>query len=426
MHPTVVSIIDGAKEGNAVGKKHIKTIVDEFNKKVREKKKAELAKEVKPKKPKKTVQKKTVLTSKVSEISTTNLSAFKTIVIKDEMRPAMQGVFFDKENNAIVATDARKMLIVYDAKVGKQGIINPKNGQEIDAKFPNWHEVVPLNTKGVENISVTELIDKTSDLAKENKKIKYERDKKIVTYEIGGDVFGFDPLILNEGLLALKSLGYEDVTMTFSQPNRATIFHTKDGKVDLLVMPVMVGENIESDRVTSFGSLKAEDLTIKNNIIAEKQVDRILDGEKGYGALNRLRSYRESIKEGSKFSAKYDANKVVEYAYDELETLSKIEDVYSDNATISKKIKEAKKQLNDAISEVAPTVKENGGTLEKSAYEPDFTQEITEEQLIEWNDAFKNGTTTEQYRAVQEFIAKAWNATTGKEVKDLVKASKKY
>ena len=65
MHPTVVSIIDGAKEGNAVGKKHIKTVVDEFNKKVREKKKAELAKEVKPKKPKKTVQKKTVLTSKV-------------------------------------------------------------------------------------------------------------------------------------------------------------------------------------------------------------------------------------------------------------------------------------------------------------------------------------------------------------------------
>ena len=43
MHPTVVSIIDGAKEGNAVGKKHIKTIVDEFNKKVREKKKREIS-----------------------------------------------------------------------------------------------------------------------------------------------------------------------------------------------------------------------------------------------------------------------------------------------------------------------------------------------------------------------------------------------
>ena len=32
MHPTVVAIIDGAKEGNEVGKKHTKTIVDEFNK----------------------------------------------------------------------------------------------------------------------------------------------------------------------------------------------------------------------------------------------------------------------------------------------------------------------------------------------------------------------------------------------------------
>ena len=38
-------------------KNFLQTIVDEFNKKVREKKKAELAKEVKPKKPKKTVQK---------------------------------------------------------------------------------------------------------------------------------------------------------------------------------------------------------------------------------------------------------------------------------------------------------------------------------------------------------------------------------
>ena len=32
MHPTVVSIIDGAKEGNEVGLKHTKTIVDEYNK----------------------------------------------------------------------------------------------------------------------------------------------------------------------------------------------------------------------------------------------------------------------------------------------------------------------------------------------------------------------------------------------------------
>ena len=32
MHPTVVSIIDGAKEGNEVGAKHTKTIIDEYNK----------------------------------------------------------------------------------------------------------------------------------------------------------------------------------------------------------------------------------------------------------------------------------------------------------------------------------------------------------------------------------------------------------
>ena len=32
MHPTVENIITGAKEGNAVGQKHTKTIVDEYNK----------------------------------------------------------------------------------------------------------------------------------------------------------------------------------------------------------------------------------------------------------------------------------------------------------------------------------------------------------------------------------------------------------
>ena len=32
MHPTVVSIIDGVKEGNEVGAKHTKTIIDEYNK----------------------------------------------------------------------------------------------------------------------------------------------------------------------------------------------------------------------------------------------------------------------------------------------------------------------------------------------------------------------------------------------------------
>ena len=32
MHPTVVEIISGAKDGNEIGKKHTQTIVDEFNK----------------------------------------------------------------------------------------------------------------------------------------------------------------------------------------------------------------------------------------------------------------------------------------------------------------------------------------------------------------------------------------------------------
>ena len=95
-------------------------------------------------KPKKTVQKKTVLTSKVSEISTTNLSAFKTIVIKDEMRPAMQGVFFDKENNAIVATDARKMLIVYADVCLSRGIGRKRRATQPGAltlgQAPNYRD----------------------------------------------------------------------------------------------------------------------------------------------------------------------------------------------------------------------------------------------------------------------------------------------
>ena len=44
--------------------------------------------------------------------------------------------------------------------------------------------------------------------------------------------------------------------------------------------------------------------------------------------------------------------------------------------------------------------------LEKFGY-------ITQEQLIEGNDKFKEGTTTKEYRAVQEFIAKAWERYHG-------------
>ena len=51
---------------------------------------------------------------------------------------------------------------------------------------------------------------------------------------------------------------------------------------------------------------------------------------------------------------------------------------------------------------------------------------ITQEQLIEGNDKFKEGTTTKEYRAVRSLLRKHGNATTGKEVKDLVKASKKF
>lgn len=198
-------------------------------------------------------------------ITPDDLSAFKNIVLKDEMRPNLSGVFFDQQNSMVVATDANKMLIVRQA-VPKQMFINPKTGAEVDAKFPDYVSVVPVYTKVIHEIDLRDWSEKLKDWAAFNKKQKTVFMKHRIYMDVDDEQVQLDPQLLYELMQALIKLGYPYADIGFDRANRALSFLTLDGKTTGLFMPMQPEDvdNIDSvykEQYHDFGKFKTEPAT---------------------------------------------------------------------------------------------------------------------------------------------------------------------
>lgn len=82
-------------------------------------------------------------------MKTSDLNKMYGCCSKDELRPALTGLFYDRGN--IVATDANVLVSIksdYDNGLG--GKIIGKDGKEIEARFPAWEQVIPLETKEID------------------------------------------------------------------------------------------------------------------------------------------------------------------------------------------------------------------------------------------------------------------------------------
>jgi hypothetical protein len=69
--------------------------------------------------------------------------AAKTHTSTDATRFVLEGIYYDADAQAIVATDGRRMFVMPQKVEGESRIIASVDGRQIQGQFPNWKTVIP-------------------------------------------------------------------------------------------------------------------------------------------------------------------------------------------------------------------------------------------------------------------------------------------
>ena len=174
----------------------------------------------------------------------------KPFVLKDGLRPNLNGVNFDKFG--ITATDANKMLFV-KTKVKERGIycmhpncfkINDGN-ETVDGKFPDYTQVIPSSNHAEQNVihvnghTLLHLIDALQNVSftTQVEAHRYHSFKKAMLLNMNGKsgedavIITFDIELLHDCIKAMIQLGYDSFDAAFTTSNRGVLF-TPKGKTD--------------------------------------------------------------------------------------------------------------------------------------------------------------------------------------------------
>ncbi|TAE69077.1 MAG: DNA polymerase III subunit beta [Bacteroidetes bacterium] len=227
---------------------------------------------------------------------------------KDEMRPAMTGVFLklEKDKLTFVATDANRLVKYVRNDVNNEveaTMIIPKKAMQllkaslpsnpteveiqfsdsnaffsfnqttmacrlIDEKYPDYDSAIPLNNDKRLSVSRTELLSSLKRLIiyanKSNYQIRYTMQQDVLTisaedtdfaneaqeqiiaeYEGRDMEVGFNATFMID---ALTNMVGDEIELNFSDPNRACIIvpreKTPEENILMLVMPVMINSTI--------------------------------------------------------------------------------------------------------------------------------------------------------------------------------------
>ena len=493
MHPTVVAIIDGAKEGNEVGLKHTKTIVDEFNKKVRENNsQLKLSQDA---------EENDYANSKLTEED--NIEQEPSIKAiegkaesdsKAELNEAIEQV--DTKINA--ATDVKVILLKFistdEARFQNRDSLNkqvvkdiaenwkdadqdpihiwtdPKNGKTY--VLSGHHRYYGAKEAGRETVKT---VDRTNDFT-EAEAIKFAKEEANANRS------------METSLERAKAL--REKIKRGDSKDEINKFLEREGKNKTYIQNIAAlnpkGKTIQTveqfdnagDRQTQKETEQRADWigearrTINGltdahenemfDFLFDKDASKRVTTKSDF--LQKVRSVVKPLEPSEPLNiARFKQKTTGEEAYDEAVNIKKAEiadkqekintlnDRFSNPqnkdyiSTDSKDYQELRKIANEKISQFESERKQlqkqlediyrdkgkytgaaSSGTLFKDDSEIPFDKEITEEDLIKWNDDFKAGKTNEQYRAVQEFIAKAWEEYNTKGGKGFSEAFQKF
>jgi predicted AAA+ superfamily ATPase len=176
---------------------------------------------------------------------------------KDELRPALQGIFYEDKN--IVLCDSYQLAIIPDEyisdtitnklvenKINTYGIKNRKDFTIIDEKYPPYKSIIPEKT---ELLAVLDVDNEMIKVKQFNHWFKYFDDQRRVISKISvdGNYVVLNYKFFGNVIDTFKMLGKKYITMSrkdIDGSNQATFFTSDD--ITILVMPIRVNkEQIE-------------------------------------------------------------------------------------------------------------------------------------------------------------------------------------
>ncbi|HZK03876.1 MAG TPA: hypothetical protein VFC94_05655 [Bacteroidaceae bacterium] len=187
--------------------------------------------------------------------------ALTRILSKDDLRPVLQGVFYDANNKVMVAADTYRMLVIPNKAIKKTRILDPKTNKEIEGQFPNYREVIPKNENVAEIKDISPLIAHLNGIVKAN---KFITKGIIAEIEYDGKIIYVNPAVMLDVLTAMQNTGTKSVRMELPDEVRAIVL--RDGDKTGLALPVLIGEGPLIDRILSLDVDKLE----QNKIRIEK------------------------------------------------------------------------------------------------------------------------------------------------------------
>jgi len=180
------------------------------------------------------------------------LGSLKNVITTDELRPVMNGVLIDPENNVMVASDAHKLVVIPVKAGGKKRIIAPKNinnsykykkGQEIEGNYPDYKAVIPEKTTTLnDKFKTKDLLERLEGINRVRKFITVPQE--VVTILNFNDTeIHLQPNILYDAIEALYLNGSKEVEVSSTgYADRAVVFRDVKNKDKLaLVMPIIPG-----------------------------------------------------------------------------------------------------------------------------------------------------------------------------------------
>jgi hypothetical protein len=221
----------------------------------------------------------------------------------DELRPIMMGVYFDKENKAVVATDAHSMLSVHGSpEVSKSSVCllgkekekwqkkmkepafaqsimkdafpddkaNKEGCFEVDGTFPKWRMVVPTSHTYIKSVDVKLLYTFAKVYGDYLANPTTHQMRFFVLDDEGNKAwYGVNSRFLVKALGAMMELGHDELEMAMTAPSRAIVIFPKGNERKLgydfetdfaLVMPVMLHDGEVTDETPVYD--------LENNVIS--------------------------------------------------------------------------------------------------------------------------------------------------------------
>lgn len=182
---------------------------------------------------------------------------------KDDLRPNLQGLYFDKEKSVLVSTDTHKLICIPVDLDIEQGIYNisPKVAKssgvslysKIDGRFPDYKVVLPEHSTIVK-VDAYKL--KTYSQAVMNGKYTNEYVDKI-NYKVNDDfTISFNAEFLLQAIDSFLLMGHTELYFGFSTPTRGASISpnentAKNSKNNIgnhpfaLIMPLMLNNSEE-------------------------------------------------------------------------------------------------------------------------------------------------------------------------------------